>query len=330
MSVHQSRMLITGSGTWSQEIARQLLLQDVKEIVIFSRGEAAQVAMKQKFKNRKLRFVIGDIRDPQAITEACKDIDIVIHTAAMKHINLCELQPEEALKTNITGTQNVINACIANNVNVCINTSTDKCADPTCFYGKTKAIAEGLITAANNRTMHTDFINIRSGNILGSSGSVVPLFIKQITDSNRITVTNPDMTRFFIPISHAIKRLLTVIEEADRGETWVFRMESFSIRQLAEVIIEYYGNKDTVIDVVGTREAEKLHELLITDYEALNSYVYDKNLIMVLPALKIDATDYESYFDLTKKKHSKMLTSGTHVSSNKELKKLLQASGYCL
>lgn len=319
-----------GSGTWGSEITRQLLTKNVKEIIVFSRGETAQVAMKHKFKDRRLRFIIGDIRDPVAIMDACKGVDYVFHTAAMKHINICELQPEEAVKTNIIGTQNAINACIENRVSVCINTSTDKAADPTCFYGKTKAISEGLITSANNRTKHTDFINTRSGNILGSNGSVIPLFIEQIKQYNRITVTNPDMTRFFIPISHAIRNVLKAIDVADRGETWVFNMQSFRLGDLAEVIIEYYGNKDTVIEVTGTREAEKLHELLITDYEASNSYIYNKNLILVLPTLKIDTTDYAGYHNLAKKKHSKMLTSETRISGKKELEVLLMEAGYCL
>jgi UDP-N-acetylglucosamine 4,6-dehydratase len=331
MNFNNQTIAITGStGTWGTEIIKQLLVKDVKEIIAFSRGEAAQVAMKHKFKDRRLRFVIGDVRDPDAIMQACQGVDIVLHTAALKHIDKCELQPEEATKTNIIGTQNVINACIANRVNVCVNTSTDKSADPTSYYGKTKAISEGLITAANNRTLHTDFINTRSGNILGSNGSVIPLFIKQIAEHNKITVTNPDMTRFFIPISHAIRNVFKAMDVADRGETWVFNMQSFRLGDLAEVMIDYYGNKDTKIEIVGNREAEKLHELLITDYEASNSYIYDKNLILVLPALKIDTTDYVKYHKLANKKHSKTLTSGTHVSDKKTLKVLLQEAGYCL
>ena len=172
-------ILITGgTGTWGQELAKQSLLLGAETVKIFSRNEAAQVAMKQQFSSYgpRISFFIGDIRDATALDMACMGVDIVFHTAALKHVTKCEQQPREAVNTNVVGAWNVINACIKNKVDVCVNISSDKACECSCVYGNTKAICEALFTEANNMTLHTDFYSVRSGNIFASQGSVIKIW----------------------------------------------------------------------------------------------------------------------------------------------------------
>ena len=284
------RILITGgTGTWGQEFAKQLLKTEPKEIVIFSRNEAAQVAMKHRFGDNRLKFVIGDIRDSQAIMDAMENIDIVFHTAALKHVTKAEQQPREAVKSNIDGAINVIEACLQNMVDICVNISTDKVCDANCFYGKTKAVAEGLFTEANNRTEHTDFFSVRSGNILGSAGSVIPIWIQQIQTVNTIKLTDPGMKRFFITVHDAVRLTLKAIDISDRGEVFVFKMPAFFVSDLAKIVIQYYGNEQTVIDNIGLMPGERLIEWLITNEEAIRS-VSVPDYYIIYPLIHIRAT----------------------------------------
>lgn len=320
-------VLITGgTGTWGQEFTKQLLTKNINKIVIFSRNESSQVLMRQKFKDERLHFVVGDIRDAKAINEACQGIDYVFHTAALKHVLKCEEQPREAVKTNITGVQNVIDACINNHVEMAVNISTDKVCDANCFYGKTKAVGEGLFTEANNISQNTSFISVRSGNIFGSTGSVVPLWIKQITNDNQINLTDPKMKRFFILIEDAVKLTLEAMDIAERGEVFVFRMPAFYISDLAEIIVELYGNKETVINNIGLMPGERIIEWLITNEEALRS-VCRNHFYIIYPLIKIKNTEYPVIKGKYKiQKGYCMLDSEDH---NKELlRKLLIKAGY--
>lgn len=327
--VKEKVCLITGgTGYLGHELAKQFLSNGAKEVIIYSRNEASQVAMKEKFRNKNLRFVIGDIRDERAIIEACKDVDIVIHTAALKHITVCELQPEEAVKTNIIGTINVINACIANKVRIFVNISTDKVVNPTCFYGRSKAISEGLTVLANNRTEHTDFINVRCGNILASTGSVVPLFISQIEKNNEITITNPKMTRFFMPVDELVENILKCMRICDRGETFIFYMNSFTIKDLAGAIIDLYGKKNTKIKEIGERPGEKLHEDLISPDEFQRAYTYDRDIAMILPVVSIKDTDYIGYHKLAAKVYMQNSSDPDNLEGKSVLINLLKQAGY--
>lgn len=285
-------ILITGgTGTWGQELAKQCLAHGAGKVTIFSRNEAAQVAMKQKFSSDRLRFVLGDVREAGSIKEACTAIDIVFHTAALKHVSKCEVQPREALKTNVTGTQNVINACIDNDVDICVNISSDKACDSSCFYGHTKAIAEALITEANNITDHTDFYSVRSGNIFASSGSVITLWKEQIKKNNAISVTSPFMSRFFITKEKAAELTLKTIGLGDRGEIFAFNMFSCSIHDLAIAFIKRYGDKETVFNIIGKFPGEKEEETLFSALEAERT-VETKNFFIIYPAININTTDY--------------------------------------
>ena len=270
------KYLITGgTGSWGNELTKQLLLKaDTELIIIYSRGEAAQVTMKRKFNDNRLKIVIGDVRDFDALCFACRGIQTVIHLAALKHVPICEEMPLEAIKTNITGTENVIRASVLNGVLNVIDVSTDKACSPNNLYGMTKAVGEKLILNANGQS-ETKFTCIRAGNVLGSAGSVVPLFIDQIRRDNCLMVTDKSMTRYFMSLPEAIS-LILVAMQFDNADMFVMKMPSCTIGDLAFVIAKKYGDTFTTMIETGTRPGEKLHELLINESEALNTYDYDR------------------------------------------------------
>jgi UDP-N-acetylglucosamine 4,6-dehydratase/5-epimerase len=281
------RILITGgSGSWGNELTKQLLDKNPKEIVIFSRGELAQVTMERKFNNVKIKFVIGDVRDYDSVDRVCQDIDYVFHLAALKHVPVCENQPQEAIKTNIDGTTNLINACVKNKIKKFIDVSTDKAVSPSNLYGMTKSVGEKLTIQANKLTSDTDFVCIRGGNVLGSNGSVVPFFVKQIEDSNKVTITDNTMTRYFLTLSEAIELLFQAAENSVGGETHVMNMPSFYISDLAKVIVKFYGDENTQIEEIGIREGEKIHELLISEQESKSTFKFNDDYYVILPEIK--------------------------------------------
>ena len=199
-------ILVTGgTGSWGQELTKKLLAQSPKEIRIFSRNEFLQVNMKRLFDHHEaLKFVIGDVRDYQSVNDAMQNVDYVFHLAALKHVPVCEFQPGEALKTNVSGTENIIRASISNRVKKVIDVSTDKAVEPVNFYGMTKSFGEKLMIRANDNSDSTRFVCIRGGNVLGTNGSVVPIFKKQILENKDVTLTSKAMTRFFLSVSEAI------------------------------------------------------------------------------------------------------------------------------
>lgn len=246
MVIKGSRILITGgTGTLGQELAKQLIDFSCSEIVIFSRNEVAQVEMKRIYPDFTYR--IGDIRDESAIKKALKKIDIVYHLAAIKHVSICENQPMEAVKTNILGTQNVIENCKG----ILVSMSTDKAVNPSCVYGYTKAINEINV-------LNFGGVNIRSGNIFGSSGSVIPFFISQAKTKNKITLTDSNMTRFFIKVEDLVRFILNSTFKPS-GTYYPTDMKSYRMRDIAETIASLYG-KGTQIVEIGARPGEKLHE----------------------------------------------------------------------
>ncbi|UUZ84301.1 polysaccharide biosynthesis protein [Paenibacillus sp. P26] len=246
-----------GTGSWGVELVKQLLTLDPREIVVYSRNESSQVAMKRAFEDSRLQFCIGDIRDKEALTKACRGVDYVFHLAALKHVPVCEDQPYEALKTNVIGTQNVIEAAIENNVKRVINISTDKAANPSNFYGMTKAIGEKLIIYANLLGTQTTFVCVRGGNVLGTNGGVIHLFKQQIAEKGRLGITHKDMTRFFLTQQEAIKLLLKATVEGKGGEIFVMKMPTCKIMDLADVLIEHMGKKQVEIVELGVRPGRK-------------------------------------------------------------------------
>ena len=264
------KILITGgTGSLGQALTKRLLETDVEIIRILSRNERNQIEMESKFKNEKLRFLLGDIRDLDRFTRAVEDIDIVFHAAALKHVPKIEYNPFEGIKTNVNGSQNVIDACLKENLEKAVAVSTDKAASPLNVYGATKALMEKLFVAANTFSkpgkQKTKFITVRYGNVLGSSGSVVPIFIDQIKNKKKITITDPEMTRFSINMDEALDFILKATEIGEGSDIFIPKMKAYSIMDIKNVLNELLG--DTGEEIVGIRSGEKLHEVLINNDE---------------------------------------------------------------
>lgn len=277
-----STILVTGgTGSWGIELIKQLLSLHPKRITILSRNENRQVLMRRNFEDSRLHFCIGDIRDRDTVNSACSEVDYIFHLAALKHVSVCEENPIEAFKTNVLGTYNIIEASIINKVKKVIYVSTDKAADPANTYGMTKALGEKLIIHASEKNSHTKFLCLRGGNVIGSSGSVLPLFIKQLEKQNRISITDKRMTRYFVTPEHAIKTLLQVAELGIGGKIFVMNMNACNILDLAEVLIDQLQKKDVDIVEIGARRGEKLHEVLIAENEAPLASIFNKDLIQI-------------------------------------------------
>ncbi|WP_096271132.1 polysaccharide biosynthesis protein [Paucisalibacillus globulus] len=291
-------ILVTGgTGSWGYELVRQLLEFNPKKIRIFSRNESNQFTMRQEFDNNpRLDFIIGDIREKEELLDACQGVDYIFHLAALKHVPVCENQPLEALKTNVNGTQHVIDAAIACHVSTVVYISTDKASNPSNFYGLSKAMGERLIIHANTLTEDTRFVCIRGGNVLGTNGSVIHVFKKQIQDKGKIGITDMNMTRFFLTLEEAIKLVFKATRESVGGEIFVMKMPAFKIIDLAHVLIEETGKEDVDIENLGVRPGEKIHELLLSEYESKNTIVYDEEYFVILPAIHIQGIT-EKYAD---------------------------------
>ncbi|MFC4807990.1 SDR family NAD(P)-dependent oxidoreductase [Paenibacillus sp. GCM10023250] len=292
-------ILITGgTGSWGRELTEAVLNEHPKEIRIFSRNEYAQVLMKRDFQlDSRLRFIIGDVRDYHAVHDACQEVDYLFHLAALKHVDVCEDQPDEALKTNVLGTENMIRASIKQRVTKVINVSTDKAVDPMNTYGLTKAIGEKLMIHANLLSDYTRFVCVRGGNVLGTSGSVVPLFMDQIRKGKEVTITHNDMTRFFLTISEAIRLLLVAAKESEGGETFVMKMKACRIADLANVLMELSGNKPASCKEIGMRPGERLDEVLISKSEVPYTRQFSEQYYMILPSSSLYGS-YERYSQL--------------------------------
>lgn len=281
---NNSKIFISGgTGSWGQTLTRLLLEKyNVEEIICFSRGELQQVLMQRKFgPNPKIKYIIGDVRDYNAVESATRDVDYIFHLAALKHVPICEDNVQEAIKTNIDGTLNIINASIKNKVKKVIDVSSDKAVEPINLYGMTKAVGEKAIIQANTLSDYTRFVCIRGGNVMGSSGSVIPLFIDQIKSGGPITITHNEMTRFFLTLEEAIHLLFKASIDSIGGETFVMNMPACYIKDLAEVLFEKYGKVE--IKETGIRPGEKLDETLISHHESKLSYCYDDNYFLTLP-----------------------------------------------
>ena len=326
MSIFKDQVILItgGTGSWGNELTKQLLEKGPKKIIIYSRSELHQVNMQRSFNNPKIKFTIGDIRDFQQLNKALNGVDYVFHLAALKHVPICEEQPDEAIKTNIAGTQNVIEAAKQNKVKKVIDVSTDKAVDPFNFYGMTKAVGERLIINANNDPSETKFVCIRGGNVLGTNGSVVPFFIDQIKRLKMVSITDKEMTRYYITQSQAINLLFKAAENSFGGETFVMKMPACKVIDLAEVLISEVGNGETPIKEIGARPGEKIHECLISRHESPSSYQYDENYYVILPQVKIDELE-EKYKNFEKVSFEEY--SSNDVLMNKEEIKLMLKNG---
>jgi len=298
-------ILITGgTGSLGQALTKRLLEMDAHAIRIFSRNENKQIEMENNIKDDRIRFFLGDIRDLQRLTRATEDVDLVFHAAALKHVPKIEYNPFEAIKTNVVGSQNMIDACLTNDVEKVICVGTDKAVSPLNTYGATKLLMEKLFVAANNylnpEKHRTVFLAVRYGNVLGSSGSVIPKFIEQIKANKPVTITDPKMTRFSITMDEALDFILNATKVGKGSEVFIPKLCAYNIADVKNALTELLS--DTGEKIIGIRTGEKLHETLINEDEIRYSWEF-KNMYMIanpLYSLFTDKNIKESYQGIKK------------------------------
>lgn len=266
-------LLITGgTGSFGNAVLKHFLDSSLKEIRIFSRDEKKQDDMRKKYNNDKLKFYIGDVRDYGSIDDAMEGVDYVFHAAALKQVPSCEFFPLEAVKTNVIGTNNVLEAAINKKVKKVIVLSTDKAAYPINAMGMSKALMEKVAVAKGNnlRDDQTIICRTRYGNVMASRGSVIPLFAEQIRSGQPLTITNPEMTRFMMTLDDAVDLVMYAFEHGEQGDLFVQKAPAATIDVLAQAVKKYM-NADNPIKYIGTRHGEKLYEVLVTKEEMLNA-----------------------------------------------------------
>jgi FlaA1/EpsC-like NDP-sugar epimerase len=327
-------ILVTGgTGSIGSEIVRQLLYYNPKSIRIFSRDESKQFFMQQElYEYDNIRYLIGDVRDKQRLLYATEGVDYVFHAAALKHVPACEYNPFEAVKTNVIGVQNVIEAALANEVKKVISISTDKVVNPMNTMGATKLLSEKLISAADyyKGAHKTIFSCVRFGNVMGSRGSVIPLFKEQIRSGKPITLTDRRMTRFMMSIPQAATLVLKAAEYARGGELFILKMPSLNILDLAEVLIEDYEKTYGVkfeqgIREIGIRPGEKLYEELMTLDESVRALCNDE-MFLIPSSINDKAKRYE-YDGFVKAKYEEYSSLNSPKLNKKEILELLQREG---
>ena len=274
MSIFKNKVLLItgGTGSFGNAVLNRFLDTDIKEIRIFSRDEKKQEDMRIKYKNDKIKFYIGDVRDYRSINDAMGGVDYIFHAAALKQVPSCEFYPIEAVKTNIIGTENVLDAAINNNVKKVIVLSTDKAAYPINAMGMSKAMME-KVAVAKGRNLgknQTVICRTRYGNVMASRGSVIPLFCEQIEQDKPLTITNPKMTRFMMTLEDAVELVIYAFEHGEQGDLFVQKAPAATIRTLAQAVKEL-KDSDVPINCIGTRHGEKLYETLVTTEEMVNA-----------------------------------------------------------
>lgn len=282
-------ILVTGgTGSIGSKIVKKLLEFKPKTVRVLDNNETALFDLEQELKDNRIRTLIGDIRDPERLKMAFDDVDIIFHAAALKHVSLCEYNPFDAVKTNVLGTQNVLNAALDANVEKVVVISTDKSVNPINVMGATKLLAERLTISANNYNgnKRTVFSCVRFGNVIDSRGSVVPIFKKQIKNGGPVTITDPEMTRFVMGIPEAVELILKAGKLAKGKEIFILKMPALNIIDLAEVMIEEFASnynhkaEDIKIKIIGKRNGEKMYEELMTEDELNYASEYEELFIL--------------------------------------------------
>jgi UDP-N-acetylglucosamine 4,6-dehydratase len=324
MIIKDSVLLITGgTGSFGNAVLNRFLHTDnFKEIRIFSRDEKKQDDMRNQLKSEKIKFYIGDVRDYNSVERAMRDVDYVFHAAALKQVPSCEFFPIEATKTNVFGTQNVIDAAAANKVKKVICLSTDKAAYPINAMGISKALMEKVAIAAARNLTDTTVCLTRYGNVMASRGSVIPLFLKQIKKGEIITITDPNMTRFLMSLDEAVELVLFAFENGNPGDLFVNKAPAGTIRDLAQALKELC-NSQNEIKIIGTRHGEKLYETLCTREEMMKAE--DMGEFFRIPADNRDL-NYARYFSEGKQNISKIEDYHSHNTEQlgvEGMKKLL-------
>jgi UDP-N-acetylglucosamine 4,6-dehydratase/5-epimerase len=311
-----SKLLITGgTGSFGKAyLNRALINNNFSEIFIFSRDEKKQDDLRKKLNDDRVKFYIGDVRDVNSVNQVVKNVDYIFHAAALKQVPSCEFFPIEAVKTNILGTENVLNAAELYEIKRAVILSTDKAAYPINAMGMSKALMEKVMIAKsrmlnNNKSV---FCGTRYGNVMGSRGSVIPLFISQIKNNKDLTITDSNMTRFMMSLDDAVDLVDYAFENANQGDLFIKKAPASTIETLASALIEIFNSKSK-IRVIGIRHGEKMHETLVTKEEMLKSENLGDHF-----RIKVDSRDlnYDKYFS---KGGSKVNEQQEYNSSNTEL-----------
>lgn len=265
-------LLITGgTGSFGNAVLNRFLNTDhFSEIRIFSRDEKKQDDLRRRIANKKVKFYIGDVRDPLSVETAVRGVDYIFHAAALKQVPSCEFFPIEAVKTNIIGTENVLEAAIRNNVKNVVVLSTDKSVYPINAMGISKAMMEKVLIAKSRNASNTIISGTRYGNVMASRGSVIPLFVEQMKAGKDLTLTDPNMTRFMMTLEDAVDLVLFAFENANPGDMFVQKAPAATVKTLATALIEMYKS-DSTLKVIGTRHGEKLYESLLTREEMVKA-----------------------------------------------------------
>lgn len=263
-------LLITGgTGSFGNAVLKRFLDSDIAEIRIFSRDEKKQDDMRKRYANSKLKFYIGDVRDYQSILNASRGVDFIYHAAALKQVPSCEFHPLEAVKTNVLGTENVLEAAIQNGVKRVVCLSTDKAVYPINAMGISKAMMEKVMVAKSRNvdSSRTVICGTRYGNVMASRGSVIPLFVEQIRAGKALTLTDPNMTRFMMTLADAVDLVLYAFEHGNNGDLFVQKAPAATVETLAQALTDLMGKPEHAIQVIGTRHGEKLYEALLSREE---------------------------------------------------------------
>jgi len=288
------KILVTGGvGSIGSQLVRTLLQLDPASIRVFDNNETGLFEIEQELHSPIIRILVGDVRDKNRVDLAMDGIDIVFHASALKHVPLCEYNPFEAVKTNVLGTQNVLDAALRNQVEKVINISTDKAVNPTNVMGATKLLAERLAITANyyKGKKRTIISSVRFGNVMNSRGSVIPVFKNQIREGKCVTITDREMNRFFMDIPSAVNLILTAGRISRGGEIFILKMPAIRIIDLAEVMIEHYAlefgfrPEDIPLKIIGKRNGEKLYEDLMTEEESERVYENDEMFVIAPDSL---------------------------------------------
>ncbi len=320
-------LLITGgTGSFGNAVLEKFLNSNVTEIRVFSRDEKKQHEMRLKYNSPKLKFYIGDVRDLNSIDNAMKNVDFIFHAAALKQVPSCEFHPLEAVKTNILGTENVLNSAINHNVEKVICLSTDKAVYPINAMGVSKAMMEKVFVAKSRTTISTKIIGTRYGNVMASRGSVIPHFYNQIKLKKNITVTDPSMTRFMMTLENAVNLVLYAFKNGNNGDIFVQKAPSTKIGELAEVMKKIYNSNSKIVNI-GIRHGEKTHETLLSKEEKLVSE--DLGDYFRIPADNRDL-NYDKYFSKGMKtiNYEEFNSYNTQRLTTKQLISLLASIGY--
>ncbi|AJC86755.1 UDP-N-acetylglucosamine 4,6-dehydratase (inverting) [Campylobacter sp. RM16704] len=313
----KSILITGGTGSFGKTYTKTLLQKyKPKKIIIYSRDELKQFEMAREFNDVCMRYFIGDVRDKERLSTAMKDVDFVIHAAAMKHVPIAEYNPMECIKTNINGAQNVIDACLENSVQKCIALSTDKACNPINLYGATKLASDKLFIAANNIAgkSHTKFSVTRYGNVVGSRGSVIPFFKKLINEgAKKLPITDERMTRFWISLEDGVNFVLSNFERMHGGEVFVPKIPSMKITDLAKAMAPNLTHK-----IIGIRAGEKLHEIMISSDDSHLTYEFEK-YYAISPSIKFTSIETDFSTNAKGEKGKKASNGFSYSSDNNPL-----------